>query len=144
MTDGGTLLDQVSRHQVQVPDSPPIVSQGLMFQDWPTGLKGWALVTLQGLCYVCVHMVMTVTQWGHCVMWFYCLAEENILERHMSVCLSVPCHIHVSYHRQYGISGRFPYNSVWTSPHCRTDTILYSKVPVIKTSTLFCFKVPEM
>jgi hypothetical protein len=31
MRDGGTLLDQVHGHRVQVLDSPPIVSLGLMF-----------------------------------------------------------------------------------------------------------------
>jgi hypothetical protein len=60
MTDGGTLPDQVSGRQVQVPSFPPIVLQGLMFQDWPTVLKGWALATQQGSCYVCVHTVMII------------------------------------------------------------------------------------
>ena len=144
MTDGGMLLDQVSGRQVQVHDSPPIESQGLIFQDRPTVLKGWALVTQQVSCYVCAHMIMTIIQWGHCAMWFYSLAEESVSVTHKSICLSVPCHILISYHRQYGISGRLSFNSVWISCHCRKDTILYSKFSVIKTSTLLCFKVPKM
>ena len=34
MIDGGTIPDQDSGSQVQVPNSPPTASQGLIFQDW--------------------------------------------------------------------------------------------------------------